>query len=379
MAIIRVIKDKNYSIMCNEHLRELGMSLRAKGLMSVMLSLPDDWDFSVKGLEGVLGKEKEQAIQDTLNELKKFGYLTVRKLMPNETESGRIEYEYLLQEHKVISSDSEKTRGDFQPLELHPLTINKQITDNNKSINTIKAVNRTEKEVESATQPEACFSSEEELRIVHIRDSKTVEDPEKEIIADAVTEIDCNETPYPLADAAADGTGGSAEDFEEMFGTPIGTGREARLARTQNAVGTQARELFDYWNSKKLRVHKAFQSNYIERFTKIIQKYSIEEIKTFIDHYEKIVHDPNYYWTYIWDLQDFIDPRAERYLRFADGGQEWVNYNLGSKSQQEFRKSEFFSGDLEKVESGEKTIRQIDEEYKEKARKLRQDPKSVKF
>ena len=93
MAVMRVHKTKDYTVMSNTHFREREMSLKAKGLLSLMFSLPDTWDYSVAGLVAIC-KENETAINSTLKELKKFGYLSVTKLMPNQTKSGRIEYVY---------------------------------------------------------------------------------------------------------------------------------------------------------------------------------------------------------------------------------------------------------------------------------------------
>nr|UWI11127.1 MAG: Replication initiator protein A (RepA) N-terminus [Bacteriophage sp.] len=93
MSVIRVNKTKNYTVMSNEHLNDKRLSLKAKGLLSVMLSLPDTWDYSISGLVAMC-KESETAVKSTLNELKSCGYLVVTKKMPNETESGRIEYVY---------------------------------------------------------------------------------------------------------------------------------------------------------------------------------------------------------------------------------------------------------------------------------------------
>lgn len=86
-------KTKNYTVISNEHLKDKRLSLKAKGLLSVMLSLPDTWDYSISGLVAIC-RESETAVKSTLNELKSCGYLVVTKKMPNETESGRIEYVY---------------------------------------------------------------------------------------------------------------------------------------------------------------------------------------------------------------------------------------------------------------------------------------------
>ena len=93
MAIIRMNKSSDYTVMSNTHLKEKNMSLKAKGLLSLMLSLRDDWEYSVEGLVSIC-KESEVAVKSALNELKKFNYLKVTKMLPNQTETGRIEYIY---------------------------------------------------------------------------------------------------------------------------------------------------------------------------------------------------------------------------------------------------------------------------------------------
>ena len=71
MAIIRMNKSSDYTVMSNTHLKEKNMSLKAKGLLSLMLSLRDDWEYSVEGLVSIC-KESEVAVKSALNELKKF-------------------------------------------------------------------------------------------------------------------------------------------------------------------------------------------------------------------------------------------------------------------------------------------------------------------
>lgn len=86
-------KTENYTVVCNIHLKDKNLSLKAKGLLTIMLSLPDDWDYSIKGLTNIC-LENETAITSGLNELKKFGYVVVKKILPCESESKKIEYEY---------------------------------------------------------------------------------------------------------------------------------------------------------------------------------------------------------------------------------------------------------------------------------------------
>ena len=74
MAIFRVNKTSNYTIMSSVHFREKCMSLKAKGLLSLMLSLPDDWDYSIAGLV-TLSKDGKDSVMNALDELESFGYL----------------------------------------------------------------------------------------------------------------------------------------------------------------------------------------------------------------------------------------------------------------------------------------------------------------
>ena len=131
MPVIRINKTKNYSVMSNIHLKDLNLSLKAKGLLSLMLALPDDWDYSVKGLTKIC-KEEETAIENALGELKKYNYLVVTKKLPNETLSGRIEYEYNIFEcpQEVEIQGVEKQRVENLPPENHP-QINTKIQNTN--------------------------------------------------------------------------------------------------------------------------------------------------------------------------------------------------------------------------------------------------------
>ena len=90
MAVIRVEKRKGYTIMSNYHLRDKNLSLKAKGLLSIMLSLPDEWHYNVRGLAAIC-KEGVTSISSTLRELEQWGYM--RRHQPNTGgKFGEIEY-----------------------------------------------------------------------------------------------------------------------------------------------------------------------------------------------------------------------------------------------------------------------------------------------
>ena len=114
MAIIRINKTNDYTIMSNYHLKEPNMSLKAKGLLSLMLSLPDNWDYSIKGLVSIC-KENISSIKSILNELKKFGYLKITKILPNETKSGRFEYIYDI--YEIPKQEYKKQEVEKKPTE----------------------------------------------------------------------------------------------------------------------------------------------------------------------------------------------------------------------------------------------------------------------
>lgn len=82
--------------MSNAHLHDKRLSLKAVGLLSIVLSLPDDWHYTVKGLVGSV-KDGERAVNGALSELKQCGYLQVNKLYPN-SERSKIEYQYVFYE-----------------------------------------------------------------------------------------------------------------------------------------------------------------------------------------------------------------------------------------------------------------------------------------
>ena len=74
MSVFRVEKTKGYTVMSNHHLRNHALSLKAKGLLSQMLSLPDDWDYTLQGLAQI-NKESIDAIREAVRELERAGYI----------------------------------------------------------------------------------------------------------------------------------------------------------------------------------------------------------------------------------------------------------------------------------------------------------------
>ena len=95
MAVFRVEKSKGYTVMSNHHLRNRELSLKAKGLLSQMLSLPEDWDYTLAGLS-LINREKIDAIREAVRELERAGYIVRSR---ERDEKGRLRgAEYVIYE-----------------------------------------------------------------------------------------------------------------------------------------------------------------------------------------------------------------------------------------------------------------------------------------
>lgn len=91
MAVVRVEKTRNYTVMSNAHLDDPRLSLRAIGLLSKMLRLPDDWDYTVRGL-AALCREGRDAVERALNELIEAGYVVRTRTRKADGSFGGVEY-----------------------------------------------------------------------------------------------------------------------------------------------------------------------------------------------------------------------------------------------------------------------------------------------
>lgn len=90
MAVIRVNNTKGFTVMSNYHFQDKEISLKAKGLLGLMLSLPSNWDYSVNGLVAII-KENKAAVQSALKELEEHKYLKRTRV---QDETGRFDYVY---------------------------------------------------------------------------------------------------------------------------------------------------------------------------------------------------------------------------------------------------------------------------------------------
>lgn len=139
MAVFRVERTRDYTVMSNYHLRDKTLSLKAKGLLSQMLSLPEDWDYTLSGLS-FINRESKDAIRSAVNELEAAGYIIRRQ---TTDASGKFAgNEYIIHESPVQPPSLEK------PLSENPTTgkpsTEKPLSENPTQLNTNKQI--TEKE-----------------------------------------------------------------------------------------------------------------------------------------------------------------------------------------------------------------------------------------
>ena len=96
MAVFRIEKNRDYTVMSNHHLRDKSLSLKAKGLLSLMLSLPEEWDYTTKGLARIC-KDGVDSICAGVRELEEHGYVIRQRVRNPNGQLGAIEYTILEQ------------------------------------------------------------------------------------------------------------------------------------------------------------------------------------------------------------------------------------------------------------------------------------------
>lgn len=154
MSVCKVEKSKNFTIISNTIMKDKNLSLKAKGLLCVVMSLPDDWDYSINGLVAIC-KENMTAIKSTLAELTQYGYLVRKQLLPNETESKRYEYVYTFYEKPQPKKEETK---NVENQCIGNLSVDNQSVDNPIQLSTNKQSTKNKIPSKDGTQKSAEFS-----------------------------------------------------------------------------------------------------------------------------------------------------------------------------------------------------------------------------
>ena len=143
MAVFRVQKTQNYTVMSNHHLNDKALSLKAKGLLSLMLSLPDSWDYTTRGLASIC-KEGVDGIQATVRELENAGYIIRRRVRDQNGQVRGMEYTVFEQPRKPepenpVQAEPEREKPvqakpvQAEPAQENPAQLNTKETNNENS------------------------------------------------------------------------------------------------------------------------------------------------------------------------------------------------------------------------------------------------------
>ena len=144
MPVFRIERTRDYTVMSNHHLKNPLLTLKAKGLLSMMLSFPDEWNYSERGLAAIC-KEGVDAIHSAIKELEKAGYMERHQL---RGQGGRIvDTEYVIYEtpHKPDTAPPDTGNPDMddphtaEPETGNPGELNTQIPNTKKSITQVSS------------------------------------------------------------------------------------------------------------------------------------------------------------------------------------------------------------------------------------------------
>ena len=137
MAVFRVERNTGYTVMSNHHLRNKELSLKAKGLLSQMLSLPEDWDYTLAGLS-YINREKIDAIREAVRELERAGYIQRSR---ERDEKGRLRgTDYIIYEQPpnldlpTLENPTLENPTQEKPTLENPTQLNKDILSKEQSI-----------------------------------------------------------------------------------------------------------------------------------------------------------------------------------------------------------------------------------------------------
>lgn len=330
MSIIRVIKNKNYTMMSNYHLKDKKLSLKAKGLMSYMLSLPDDWDYSIEGLSKTL-LEGKGAIATALKELENCRYL-IRKQHRNK--HGMFDgYDYDLYEYREIENPCTENPITDKPCTENPTQLNSIIINNN-TITNIQNTKKLNKE---------SISNDIQKKTANLDDLLTL--PDKSVNVDSPLKE--NTSQDEVKETATDNLD-TTDKYNPILFLQKSEGLETPHSTQSPSLAPcgKSREVLDivsYWKSKEVlsqprgdvnkwlsgKIRNVKRCNAIE---KAIKEYGIENVKIAINRYSIILADDDYYFDTSWGL-DIFCKQSNALPDFLDGGNKWESYKKKKSKQ----------------------------------------------
>ena len=196
MAVFRVERTGDYTVMSNFHLKDKRLSLKAKGLLSQMLSLPDDWDYTLSGLS-YINRESKDAIRSAVNELETAGY--IRRRQTTDASGKFAANEYTIFERPIEGEPMLDKPSSENPITVNPSAVN-PLPENPTQLNTKKS--NTQKQNTHGSNTDSIPFRETAAAIPPERkgrDAMSVTEIEnyRELILENI-EYDCLKQRYPL-------------------------------------------------------------------------------------------------------------------------------------------------------------------------------------
>ena len=159
MAVFRVERNTGYTVMSNHHLRNKELTLKAKGLLSQMLSLPEDWDYTLAGLSHI-NREKIDAIREAVKELEKAGYIVRSR---ERDEKGRLRgADYVIYEQPQPKEPEAATSSEQPPTSDLPTLENPTLENPTLDNPTLEKPTLEKPTLENPTQLNKDISSKEQ-------------------------------------------------------------------------------------------------------------------------------------------------------------------------------------------------------------------------
>lgn len=162
MAVFRIEKTRDYTVMANHHLRNTALSLKAKGLLSLMLSLPENWDYTTKGLARIC-RDGVDSICATVKELEEHGYIVRERIRNSKGQLTTIEYT-ILENPKPPLPEQEKPERENpvldnpileEPEQGNPAQLNTKKSSNQKSITDLSSTEPSNPILSNPYEPQA--------------------------------------------------------------------------------------------------------------------------------------------------------------------------------------------------------------------------------
>lgn len=162
MAVFRIEKTRDYTVMANHHLRNTALSLKAKGLLSLMLSLPENWDYTTKGLARIC-RDGVDSICATVKELEEHGYIIRERIRNSKGQLTAIEYTILEQPKPPLPEQEKPERENpvldnpilEEPEQGNPAQLNTKKSSNQKSITDLSSTEPSNPILSNPYKPQA--------------------------------------------------------------------------------------------------------------------------------------------------------------------------------------------------------------------------------